>query len=160
MLGVGDNKKEALAAYKDALESDGEDLKFETDKDDVVLNDKIQRISADVQGGATTYYFTLQDNSKFIFKGTSKVSNELPLTNVGDNVVVTYTKTDATTINITKFENNSILGKLSTKTESKKDKKSSDENNDKTSNDNNSSKSEDTKQNDSNSTQDKENKNN
>lgn len=160
VLGVGDNKKEALAAYKDALESDGEDLKFETDKDDVVLNDKIQRISADVQGGATTYYFTLQDNSKFIFKGTSKVSNELPLTNVGDNVVVTYTKTDATTINITKFENNSILGKLSIKTESKKDKKSSDENNDKTSNDNNSSKSEDTKQNDSNSTQDKENKNN
>ena len=160
VLGVGDNKKEALAAYKDALESDGEDLKFETDKDDVVLNDKIQRISADVQGGATTYYFTLQDNSKFIFKGTSKVSNELPLTNVGDNVVVTYTKTDATTINITKFENNSILGKLSTKTESKKDQKSSDENNDKTINDNNSSKSEDTKQNDSNSTQDKENKNN
>ena len=160
VLGVGDNKKEALAAYKDALESDGEDLKFETDTDDVVLNDKIQRISADVQGGATTYYFTLQDNSKFIFKGTSKVSNELPLTNVGDNVVVTYTKTDATTINITKFENNSILGKLSTKTESKKDQKSSDENNDKTINDNNSSKSEDTKQNDSNSTQDKENKNN
>ena len=160
VLGVGDNKKEALAAYKDELESDGEDLKFETDTDDVVLNDKIQRISADVQGGATTYYFTLQDNSKFIFKGTSKVSNELPLTNVGDNVVVTYTKTDATTINITKFENNSILGKLSTKTESKKDQKSSDENNDKTINDNNSSKSEDTKQNDSNSTQDKENKNN
>ena len=160
VLGVGDNKKDALAAYKDALESDGEDLKFETDTDDVVLNDKIQRISADVQGGATTYYFTLQDNSKFIFKGTSKVSNELPLTNVGDNVVVTYTKTDATTINITKFENNSILDKLSTKTESKKDQKSSDENNDKTSNDNNSSKSEDTKQNDSNSTQDKENKNN
>ena len=86
--------------------------------------------------------------------------SELPLTNVGDNVVVTYTKTDSTTINITKFENNSILGKLSTKTESKKDKKSSDENNDKTINDNNSSKSEDTKQNDSNSTQDKENKNN
>lgn len=160
VLGVGDNKKDALAAYKDALESDGEDLKFETDTDDVVLNDKIQRISADVQGGATTYYFTLQDNSKFIFKGTSKVSNELPLTNVGDNVVVTYTKTDATTINITKFENNSILGKLSTKTESKKDQKSSDENNDKTIKENNSSKSEDTKQNDSNSTQDKENKNN
>ena len=149
VLGVGDNKKEALAAYKDALESDGEDLKFETDTDDVVLNDKIQRISADVQGGATTYYFTLQDNSKFIFKGTSKVSNELPLTNVGDNVVVTYTKTDATTINITKFENNSILGKSSTKTESKKDQKSS--------NDNNSSKSEDTKQNDANSTENKEN---
>ena len=160
VLGVGDNKKDALAAYKDALESDGEDLKFETDTDDVVLNDKIQRISADVQGGATTYYFTLQDNSKFIFKGTSKVSNELPLTNVGDNVVVTYTKTGATTINITKFENNSILGKLSTKTESKKDQKSSDENNDKTIKENNSSKSEDTKQNDSNSTQDKENKNN
>ena len=160
VLGVGDNKKDALAAYKDALESDGEDLKFETDTDDVVLNDKIQRISADVQGGATTYYFTLQDNSKFIFKGTSKVSNELPLTNVGDNVVVTYTKTDATTINITKFENNSILGKLSTKTESKKDQKSSDENNDKTIKENNSSKSEDTKQNDTNSTQDKENKNN
>ena len=160
VLGVGDNKKEALAAYKDALESDGEDLKFETDTDDVVLNDKIQRISADVQGGATTYYFTLQDNSKFIFKGTSKVSNELPLTNVGDNVVVTYTKTDATTINITKFENNSILGKLSTKAETKKDQKLSDENNDKTIKENNSSKSEDTKQNDSNSTQDKENKNN
>lgn len=113
ILGVGDNKKEALASYKEALESEGQDLKFDAVKDDIVLNDKIERISADVQGGATTYYFTLKDNSKFIFKGTSKISNELPLTNVGDNVVVTYTKTDSTTISISKFENNSILNNAS-----------------------------------------------
>lgn len=114
ILGVGDNKKEALAAYKEALESEG-DLKFETKTDDIVLNDKIQRISADVQSGATIYYFTLKYNNKFIFKGTSKISNELPLTNVGDDVVITYTKTNSTTINITKFENNSILNKTKSK---------------------------------------------
>ena len=58
---------------------------------------------------------TLKDNNKFIFKGTSKISNELPITNIGDNVTITYTKTDATTINITKFINNSILDKSSNK---------------------------------------------
>lgn len=115
VLGVGDNKKEALAAYKDALEAEGDDLKFETDVDNIELTDTIERINADVQSGSTTYYFTLKDNNKFIFKGTSKISNELPITNIGDNVTITYTKTDATTINITKFINNSILNKSSNK---------------------------------------------
>ena len=72
VLGVGDNKKEALAAYKDALEAEGDDLKFETDVDNIELTDTIERINADVQSGSTTYYFTLKDNNKFIFKGTSK----------------------------------------------------------------------------------------
>ena len=87
VLGVGDNKKEALAAYKDALEAEGDDLKFETDVDNIELTDTIERINADVQSGSTTYYFTLKDNNKFIFKGTSKISNELPITNIGDNVL-------------------------------------------------------------------------
>lgn len=127
VLGVGDNKKEALAAYKDALESEGEDLRFETDVDDVELNDSIDRISADVQGGTTTYYFTLKNNNTLIFKGTSKISNKLPLTKVGDSVSITYTKTDATTISITKFENNSILSNKAKNTENvTKDKTTND----------------------------------
>ncbi|MGM9533499.1 hypothetical protein [Intestinibacter sp.] len=113
VLGVGNNKREALAAYKEALESEGEDLKFETDVDTVEISGTIDRISADVQDGTTTYFFTLKNNNTIMFKGTSKVSDRLPLTKSGDSVSISYTKTDGTTITITKFENNSILNKSS-----------------------------------------------
>ena len=112
VLAVGNNKREALAAYKEALESEGEDLKFETDVDTVELSGTVDRISADVQDGMTTYFFTLKNNNT-LFKGTSKTSDRLPLTKSGDNVSISYTKTDSATISITKFENNSILGKSS-----------------------------------------------
>lgn len=126
VLGVGDNKKEALAAYKSALESEGEDLKFETDVDTVDLSGTVDRISADVQGGTTTYFFTLKNNNTLMFKGTSKISDRLPLTKSGDNVSISYTKTDATTISITKFENNSILGKASKNNEEAEKSQTSD----------------------------------
>ncbi|MDY4575575.1 MAG: hypothetical protein SPD90_10995 [Intestinibacter sp.] len=113
VLAVGNNKKEALAAYKEALESEGEDLKFETDVDTVELSGTIDRINADVQDGTTTYFFTLKNNNTLMFKATSKVSDRLPLTKSGDSVSISYTKTDSTTITITKFENSSILNKSS-----------------------------------------------
>ena len=112
VLAVGNNKREALAAYKEALESEGEDLKFETDVDTVELSGTVDRISADVQDGMTTYFFTLKNNNT-LFKGTSKTSDRLPLTKSGDNVSISYKKTYSATISITKFENNSILGKSS-----------------------------------------------
>lgn len=124
ILGVGDNKKEALSNYKDALESDGEDIKIENDVDNIDLTGSIDRINSDVQGGNTNYYFTLDNNDKLIFKATSKVSNKLPLTKVGDKVSVSYTKTDDSLISITKFENQSLLG-----TKPNKDKQEADNEN-------------------------------
>lgn len=114
VLAVGDNKKEALASYKEVLESEGEDIKFETDIDEIELSGIIDRINSDVQNGTTTYYFTLKNNQQLMFKGTSKISNKIPLTKSGDSVLITYTKTDSTTINVSKFQNLSILTSKST----------------------------------------------
>ena len=101
-------------------------MKFETDVDTVDLSGTVDRISADVQGGTTTYFFTLKNNNTLMFKGTSKISDRLPLTKSGDNVSISYTKTDATTISITKFENNSILGKASKNNEEAEKSQTSD----------------------------------
>lgn len=133
VLAVGDNKKEALANYKEVLESEGEDIKFETDIDEIELSGIIDRINSDVQNGTTTYYFTLKNNQQFMFKGTSKISNKIPLTKSGDSVLITYTKTDSSTINVSKFENLSLLNSKSTnnKNTSSENKENKDEKEDK-----------------------------
>ncbi|OJT84776.1 hypothetical protein BM535_23050, partial [Clostridioides difficile] len=92
VLGIGEDKNEALRNYKDALESKGNDLKLDNDLKDEVLEGTVTRISPDVRGGNTNYYVTLDSNKDIIFRATSKVSSELPLTQVGDKVKISYSK--------------------------------------------------------------------
>ena len=59
-------------------------------------------------------HITVGENTNIQDGSVVHISEVYP-TVIGDNVTITYTKTDATTINITKFINNSILDKSSNK---------------------------------------------
>jgi hypothetical protein len=111
VLGIGENKNEALRNYKEALESKGNDLVIDNNADgikDNTIEGIVTRISPDVKGGNTSYYITIDSKVDIIFKETSKISNKLPLTQVGDKVSINYEKAEDGITEMTKFDNLSI----------------------------------------------------
>lgn len=108
IIGMGDTKEDAYRNYKEALESKGNDIDFDSSENLQKVEGTVSRINQDVKSGNTTYYITLKDNKELIFTGTSKISTELPLTMVGDKVSISYDKADSNIISIAAFDNINI----------------------------------------------------
>lgn len=130
IIGLGETKEDAYRSYKEALESEGNDISLDKNEDLQKIEGIVSRINQDVKSGNTTYYITLKDNNQLIFTGTSKVSTELPITMVGDRVSISYDKTDSNIISIAEFDNNNI-GKTE-KVSNKEDNGKNTENKEKT----------------------------
>lgn len=67
----------------------------------------VVRFGQDISGGETTYCLCI-DNSNLIFTGTTKISPELPMTLVGDHVILWFTKTGEDVVPMTAFDNTII----------------------------------------------------
>jgi len=67
----------------------------------------ITRINGDVKNGNTYYYFTLRNLPK-VFIGSSQISNDFPLTTLGDSVYVTFDNDNQDVIDISSFKNRNI----------------------------------------------------
>ncbi len=107
ILGLGETKEEALRNYREALSSKGNEIKLESDENTQQLEGIVSRISPDVRSGDTFYYITIDKNEQ-IFIGTSRISDELPLTNVGDKIKISYQKSEEEVIDIVEFNNLNI----------------------------------------------------
>lgn len=112
ILGLGETKEEALRNYREALASRGNNVQLENDTVTEQIQGKISRISQDVKSGNTFYYIMLENNNNIIFSSTSKVSNELPITQVGDDVKITYQKGEKGIVDLIEFENLTLLKSL------------------------------------------------
>lgn len=130
IIGMGDTKEDAYRNYKEALESKGNDIDFDSSENLQKVEGTVSRVNQDVKSGNTTYYITLKDNKELIFTGTSKISTELPLTMVGDKVSISYEKADSNIISIAAFDNINI-GKAE-KTADKEEKSEKIDNKEKT----------------------------
>ena len=104
LIGLGESKEEAYKNYKDALESDGNEITIDKSEDLITAQGIVQRINQDIKNGNAIYYITLMDND-IIYTATSKVSDELPLTMVGDKVSIEFIKSDAEIISMSEFNN-------------------------------------------------------
>lgn len=104
IVGVGNTLNESLMAYKNAFNQSGNKIK--TKSKTVVNRVKaiITRINGDVKNGNTYYYFTLKNYPK-IFIGSSQISNDFPVTNPGDSVMVTYDNDNQEIIDVSTFKN-------------------------------------------------------
>lgn len=125
ILGLGETKDEALRNYREALSSKGNNINLENDTTSDEIEGSIVRISPDVKSGNTYYYMTIDSKPNRIFNATSKVSTEIPLTNVGDKVKISFPKGETGVLDIIEFDNLSI-GNIDNKTDNKtenKDKK-------------------------------------
>ncbi|WP_235827798.1 hypothetical protein [Flavobacterium amnicola] len=107
IVGVGNTMREALMSYKGAYNMSGNIIKPNANTDKKTLQSTIVRIQNDVKNGNSFYYFTVTDYPK-IFVGTSQLSNELPITRVGDVVEISFDIDNEDVIDVSTFKNNSV----------------------------------------------------
>jgi len=107
IVGVGNNLREALMAYKNAFNQSGNKLTTKSKTEKNIVKSVITRINGDVKNGNTYYYFTLRNLPK-VFIGSSQISNDFPLTILGDSVYVTFDNDNQDVIDISSFKNRNI----------------------------------------------------
>ncbi|MEG0013375.1 MAG: hypothetical protein RR915_06725 [Cellulosilyticaceae bacterium] len=105
LLGLGDTKQDALRSYKEALSSQGNSVNISSNTDVKETTGTITRFSADVQNGNTYYYFTLDTLPQIAFVVTSSISREVPLTQTGDKVSITYDNYGNDNTDVLTFDN-------------------------------------------------------
>ena len=99
--------REALTAYKTTLNTSGNKINLDVKSEKKVIEATIARIQNDVKNGNSFYYFTVKDNPK-IFVGSSQISNQLPLSTIGDLVKFSFDADSEEVIDISSFENVSL----------------------------------------------------
>ena len=107
IVGVGNTLRETLMAYKNAFNMSGNKISTQSKTVKNLINSIITRINGDIKNGNTYYYFTLR-NTKKIFIGSSQISNELPITSVGDSVTISYDNDNQEVIDIASFKNKNL----------------------------------------------------
>ncbi|MCF6242006.1 MAG: hypothetical protein L3J74_11745 [Bacteroidales bacterium] len=119
IVGVGNNIKEALRAYKNALHSKGNAVAPNRFSESFTVKSVVVRLSKDIRNGNSFYYIMLKNPGNKIFVGSSLISNEITITQVGDSVKITYDEDENELVDISQFDNLNI--KLQ-KTEAQKEK--------------------------------------
>jgi hypothetical protein len=104
IVGTGNTMREALTAYKTVLNSSGNKINLDSKSAKKVVESTIIRIQNDVKNGNSFYYFTVKDVPN-IFVGSSQISNQLPLTVVGDIVKISFDLDTEEIIDVSQFEN-------------------------------------------------------
>ena len=107
IVGTGNTMREALTAYKTAFNSSGNKINPDSKSAKKVIESVVVRIQNDVKNGNSFYYFTVKDYPN-IFVGSSQISNQLPITTVGDNVKISFDLDNEEIIDVSTFENVSL----------------------------------------------------
>lgn len=98
IVGVGETLEEALRSYRGGKVVDKKEGIYQT-------YGHVQRIQSSLIDGRTYYHFTLDNIPNKIFLGESIVSNEFPLTQVSDSIMVAYDDARQELIPVAKFDN-------------------------------------------------------
>jgi len=104
IVGVGNTLRESLMAYKNAFNQSGNKITTKSKTEKNIIKSVITRINGDVKNGNTYYYFTLRNFPK-VFIGSTQISNDFPLTNIGDSVYITFDNDNQDVIDISTFKN-------------------------------------------------------
>ena len=107
IVGTGNTMREALTAYKTAFNSTGNKISANSKSDKNSIESVVTRIQNDVKNGNSFYYFTIKSSSN-IFVGSSQISNQLPITAVGDIVKISFDLDNEEIVDVSTFENISL----------------------------------------------------
>lgn len=107
IVGVGNTMRETLMAYKNVynMADNGIDPAAVSTKKS--FKSIVTRIENDVKNGNSFYYFTVRDYPN-IFVGSSQLSNELPVTMVGDSINIAFDVDLEEVIDVSSFDNLNI----------------------------------------------------
>jgi hypothetical protein len=104
IVGVGNTMRETLMSYKSVYNMAGNKMNPGTQTSRKVLSTTITRIQSDIKNGNSFYYFTVSDYPK-IFIGSSQISNELPVSIVGDSVKISFDIDTEEVVDVSSFDN-------------------------------------------------------
>ncbi|BDD11409.1 hypothetical protein FUAX_38410 (plasmid) [Fulvitalea axinellae] len=105
IVGVGANVKEALRDYKGVLNGKGNAIATSSNVASFEIETEVVRVGADTRNGNTFYYMILKGFENKVFVGGSTISNEIPITTVGDRVKVSYDDGGNELVDINSFDN-------------------------------------------------------
>lgn len=104
IVGVGNTMRETLMSYKNVFNMAGNRINPDAKQKRTEIKAVISRIQSDIKNGNSFYYFTVNNNPK-IFIGSSQLSNELPVTIVGDSVNISFDSDTEEVIDVATFDN-------------------------------------------------------
>ncbi len=105
---TGDTIQQAMRNYTNMLYTTGNNVAFEQSVYQKDITGIVDRINSKVESGETTYILTLIDDVN-IYTISSLVSEEVTITEPGDEVNLTYVESGANIVNISDFDNLDIL---------------------------------------------------
>lgn len=99
--------RDAYHDYLQKIAATGEQISVSGSYYGKKIEGVVVRFGQDTSSGETTYCLCI-DKSNLIFTGTTKISPELPITLVGDHVILWFTKTGEDVVPLTAFDNTII----------------------------------------------------
>lgn len=107
IVGVGNTMRETLMAYKNVYNMADNGIDPASVSTKKSFKSVVTRIENDVKNGNSFYYFTIKDYPN-IFVGSSQLSNELPVTMVGDSINIAFDVDLEEVIDVSSFDNLNI----------------------------------------------------
>jgi len=104
IVGVGNTMRETLMSFKNVFNMAGNRINPESASNRKSVTDVVTRIQSDIKNGNSFYYFTVKTSPK-IFIGSSQLSNELPVTVVGDSITISFDADTEEVIDVSTFNN-------------------------------------------------------
>lgn len=104
IVGVGNTMQETLMAYKNVYNMADNRISPAQQTAKASVKSVVGRIHSDIKNGNSFYYFTLPGDKR-IFIGSSQISNELPVTQPGDSISISFDNDSERVINVSAFRN-------------------------------------------------------
>jgi len=104
IVGVGNTMRETLTSFKNVYNMADNKINPNSLSNKKSLKSIVTRIQNDVKNGNSFYYFKVKDYPN-IFVGSSQISNQLPVTIVGDSINISFDVDLEEVIDISSFEN-------------------------------------------------------
>ena len=113
IVGVGNTMRETLTSFKNVYNMADNKINPNAVSNKKIVKSIVTRIQNDVKNGNSFYYFKVKDYPN-IFVGSSQISNQLPVTIIGDSITVSFDLDLEEVIDISSFENLNLKTSLKT----------------------------------------------
>jgi hypothetical protein len=107
IVGVGNTMRETLTSFKNVYNMADNKINPNGASTQKSVQSIVTRIQNDVKNGNSFYYFKVKDYPN-IFVGSSQISNQLPVTMVGDSVMISFDVDMEEVIDVATFVNKTL----------------------------------------------------
>ncbi|TDE01858.1 hypothetical protein [Flavobacterium sandaracinum] len=114
IVGVGNTMRETLTSFKNVYNMSDNKINPNSVSNKKILKSVVTRIQNDVKNGNSFYYFKVKDYPN-IFVGSSQISNQLPVTMVGDSIQISFDLDLEEVIDVSSFENINLKSSMKSK---------------------------------------------